>query len=432
MTRLGYYPISCFFFFSLSTVLYTLCCADSSSLCLQQKQTPLFIFGDSQSDPGNNVYLNNSFLPNSSSCPYGITFFKYYTGRASDGRLVPDFIAEYAEIPLIPPYLQPGYHRFTDGANFASAGAGTLDETNQGMVLPLKTQLKYFKNVEKQLRKKLGDAEGRTLVSRAVYLMNIGGGDYVYSVARNSSFMKLFSQQYVGMVIGNLTAAIKDVYEKGGRKFWVPNLAPLGCAPAFRAIKNSCWEEANALIKLHNKELSKMLQKLETQLEGFKYSTSDYYSFLLDVINSPSRLGLKEAKKACCGNFEACEAPSDYVFIDVLHPTERVFQEFARIVWNGTRNQTWPYNLKELFESRVAHDFTDGANIQSGGSAVLGQAPNGLQEGKSACCGSGAYRGSGCGGGFRGNETFEVCSNPSEYVWFDGGHTTDSANKILA
>ncbi|KAI9119760.1 hypothetical protein K1719_009149 [Acacia pycnantha] len=352
MARIVHYPISCFFFFFffLSTVLYALCCADSSSPCLQQKQTPMFVFGDSLSDPGNNIYLNSSLLPNS-SCPFGITFFKYYTGRSSDGRLVPDFIAEYAEIPLIPPYLQPGYHRFTDGANFASAGAGTLDETNQGMAVPLKTQLKYFKNVEKQLRKKLGDADGRALVSRAVYLMNIGSSDYVYSLAVNSSFIKLYSQQYVGMVIGNLTVTIKDIYEKGGRKFWVPNLAPLGCSPAFRVIKNSCLEEANALIKLHNKELSKMLQKLETQLEGFKYSTSDCYSFLLDVINSPSRLGLNEAKKACCGNFEACEDPSDYVFIDALHPTERVFQEFARIVWNGTRYQTWPYNLKELFES---------------------------------------------------------------------------------
>ncbi|KAI9119698.1 hypothetical protein K1719_009087 [Acacia pycnantha] len=37
----------------------------------------------------------------------------------------------------------------------------------------------------------------------------------------------------------------------------------------------------------------------------------------------------------------------------------------------------------------------------------------GLQEGKSACCGSGAYRGSGCGGGFRGNETFEDSWNGS-------------------
>lgn len=42
--------------------------------------------------------------------------------------------AEYAELPLIPPYLQPGSHQFTYGANFASAGAGALVETSQGLV----------------------------------------------------------------------------------------------------------------------------------------------------------------------------------------------------------------------------------------------------------------------------------------------------------
>lgn len=30
--------------------------------------------------------------------------------------------AEYAMLPLIAPYLQPGNHRYTDGVNFASGG----------------------------------------------------------------------------------------------------------------------------------------------------------------------------------------------------------------------------------------------------------------------------------------------------------------------
>ncbi|KAI9119707.1 hypothetical protein K1719_009096 [Acacia pycnantha] len=345
MARLVYHCIS---FFFLSTVLYTLCYAVSSSSDLLQTQTPLFTFGDSMSDPGNNNYLNSTYALKANFNPYGITFFKCPTGRFSDGRLVPDFIAEYAEIPLIPPYLQPGYHRFTDGANFASAGAGVLDETGQGMAIPLKTQLEYFKHVEKQIRKKVGDVKGRAMVSRAVYLMNIGSNDYIFAFATNSSLIKLHPEQFVEMVIGNLTAAIKDVYEKGGRKFWVPNLALL---------------QSNELAKLHNQGLLKMLQKLETQLEGFKYSTSDFYSFLVGMIFSPSRHGLKQGKKACCGrspfggnnkvgmNFEVCHDPSDYVFFDGVHPTEAVYQKFARIVWNGSRNQTWPYNLKELFEA---------------------------------------------------------------------------------
>ena len=51
----------------------------------------------------------------------------------------------------------------------------------------------------------------------------------------------------------------------------------------------------------------------------------------------------------------------------------------------------------------------------------------GFKNGTSACCGSGAFRGAKCG-----TEPYELCSNPSEYVWFDGGHTTESANLQLA
>ena len=46
------------------------------------------------------------------------------------------FAAEYAELPLIPPYLHPGYHdhQYIYGVNFASSGAGDLPETNPGLV----------------------------------------------------------------------------------------------------------------------------------------------------------------------------------------------------------------------------------------------------------------------------------------------------------
>lgn len=40
-------------------------------------------------------------------------------------------------LPMIPPYLQPGPQRFIDGSNFASAGAGVLPETNFEVVYKL-------------------------------------------------------------------------------------------------------------------------------------------------------------------------------------------------------------------------------------------------------------------------------------------------------
>jgi hypothetical protein len=46
--------------------------------------------------------------------------------------------AEFANLPFITTYSYPGHHRhIKDGANFASAGAGALVETYQGLVCNL-------------------------------------------------------------------------------------------------------------------------------------------------------------------------------------------------------------------------------------------------------------------------------------------------------
>ncbi|KAK6264335.1 hypothetical protein SCA6_019769 [Theobroma cacao] len=277
-------------------VCFFLLCA--SSLTLVYSRSPpknhvaLFILGDSLFDPGNNNYINT--IARANYWPYGETFFKYPTGRFSDGRIIPDFIAEYANLPLIPPYLQPGNHQFIYGVNFASAGAGALAESNQGLVIDLKTQLSNFKNVTKLLGKKLGDAQAKTLFSKAVYLINIGGNDYMSPFTTNSSVLQSLSkEEYVGMVIGNLTDTIKEIYKKGGRKFGLLNLGPLGCAPIMKVFvpgnTGSCFEEATELAKVHNAALSKALQELKIKLEGFKYAKHDFNISSSERLNNPEK-----------------------------------------------------------------------------------------------------------------------------------------------
>ncbi|KAF8012798.1 hypothetical protein BT93_I0834 [Corymbia citriodora subsp. variegata] len=68
---------------------------------LPENHVTLFVFGDSPLDARSNLYLNTSVKTN--YFPYGETFFKHPTGRVCDGRIVPDFIAEYAKLPLIRP-----------------------------------------------------------------------------------------------------------------------------------------------------------------------------------------------------------------------------------------------------------------------------------------------------------------------------------------
>lgn len=75
-------------------------------------------------------------------------------------------------------------------------------------MIDLKAQLSYFTNLEGQLIQKLGDAEAKALLSRAVYLIAIGSNDYAAAVSANSSASP---EEYVNMVNGNLTSVIRVI-----------------------------------------------------------------------------------------------------------------------------------------------------------------------------------------------------------------------------
>nr|GMC79842.1 GDSL esterase/lipase 1-like [Ipomoea batatas] len=192
---------------SLATPLHCLAHNDHN------KHVALFVFGDSIFDPGNNNYINTVTDAQANFPPYGETFFKNPTGRFCDGRTVPDFIAQFAKLPLIPAYFETKQRGIVNGVNFASAGSGCLAETFPGLVIDIQTQVQYFKNVAKQLKGKLGDKESKELLSTAVYMFSTGNNDYFSffsPLSNNSAFFNSFTHdQYVNLVIGNLTTAIK-------------------------------------------------------------------------------------------------------------------------------------------------------------------------------------------------------------------------------
>ncbi|XP_020225249.1 LOW QUALITY PROTEIN: GDSL esterase/lipase 1-like [Cajanus cajan] len=361
-----------FLVFSLGIMIQITHCHSSMGTCLPEKHAALFIFGDSLFDNGNNNYINTTTSYQANYPPYGQTFFKYPSGRFSDGRMIPDFVAEFAKLPLLPPYLHP-IHEYMYGVNFASGGAGALRETSQGMVIDLKTQVSYLRNVNKLFSQRLGQAKAEEMLSKSVHLFSIGSNDYGTLLDPNSTvLLPVNHQEFVDIVIGNLTDVIKEIYNLGGRKFGFFNVGPIGCSPAIRNWVNNgstgpCFEEFSAIARLHNIALTKMLHELEKHLKGFKYSVTDFYSAVSQVLNNPTEYGFKEASVACCGGgayrgddscggnkgikeYELCDNVDQHLFFDSHHPTDRASQHFAELIWNGNRTVTSPYNLKQLFE----------------------------------------------------------------------------------
>ncbi|XP_020588523.1 GDSL esterase/lipase 5-like [Phalaenopsis equestris] len=336
----------------------------------EKKTSAFFIFGDSTVDVGNNNYIDTLVMSKANMPPYGQNFFNKPTGRFSNGRLVVDFIAEYAELPLIPPSKQPS-SKFINGANFASGGAGVLPETYQGFVIDFPTQLEQFNSVVSLLTAELGDAEARELIANAVYFISIGSNDYLYYLG-SPKVQEIFTpEDIIAMVIGNLSEAIQGLYEKGARKFGFLSTSPLGCLPAIRAANRkadgSCFEDFSALALAHNNALYGVLLSFEHILKDFKYAfSSGHYSWLHEVIHNPTKFGFKDGINACCGTglyggiyscggnkevaeYELCNSPDDFVFWDSFHGTEKLAKKLADKLWEDQPNSVGPYNLKELF-----------------------------------------------------------------------------------
>ncbi|XP_020270526.1 GDSL esterase/lipase 5-like [Asparagus officinalis] len=339
----------------------------------EKSPAAFFIFGDSVVDVGNNNYIETIPEFKANYAPYGRnSFFNRPTGRFNDGRLMVDFIAEYAKLPLIPPFMQPSA-QFTNGANFASGGAGVLPDTSQGLVINFQAQLKQFEEVSGMFIKELGEERARAIIEDAVYFISIGSNDYIIGYLSHEKNREAYTpEEFIGMVIGNFTQSIQELYEKGARKFYILSIADLGCLPAFRAINpkadGGCFKDASALALAHNQALSAVLTSFEYIHKDFKYANINLYDWLNERMQNPHEYGFKDGTNACCGTgpyggiytcggtknisvYQLCENVGDYVWFDSIHASEKIHEQFAKEIW-GEPSSPRAKTLEDLFFDR--------------------------------------------------------------------------------
>ncbi|KAL2932944.1 GDSL esterase/lipase 4 [Bienertia sinuspersici] len=351
-----------------ATLLFIILISLSPSLSNAQRKTPLFVFGDSLYDNGMTFYGRKNM--GAQDWPYGQTYFQRAVGRYSDGRVIPDFIAEYAGLPFLQPYFSPGLQDLTNGVNFASAGSCVLVELRPHTI-NLMRQIDYFKEMVQRLKQQVGVAEANKLLSEAVYMFNVAGNDYVNlfekNVNKKRSLSNFKKKRRINMILGNLTVHIKTVYKLGGRKFAFQKVGPLGCLPSIKhmlSYKGACMPEPQELAKMHNTAFVALIKNLETQLPDFKYSIYDFYTSLHHRVLYGATYGFRESQTACCGSgayngdftcqkkgstFSVCSNPNDYLWFDSAHPTDRANQDFSYEFWSGGPDLVSPYNLQTLF-----------------------------------------------------------------------------------
>ncbi|XP_068653951.1 GDSL esterase/lipase At2g30220-like [Aristolochia californica] len=313
------------------------------SLCLSNIPA-LLVFGDSTVDTGNNNYISTSLKANHT--PYGLNFNGgAATGRFSDGRLVPDLLASALSIKkIIPPFLDP---RLSDedirtGVCFASAGSGFDDLTTVASgVIPVSKQTDMLKQYLERLKKIVGEKEASYITSNALIVISAGTNDFIfnfYDIPTRTVQYNIYG--YQDFLLGNIKYLIQEIYNRGGRKFIVAGLAPIGCIPIQRTInvlKRSCKEEENSDASIYNSKLQTLLTQLQASLPGSRFGYVDIFNPATDMFNNPSKYGFEETTRGCCGTgymemgpsctlslSSPCSDPSKFMFWDAVHPSQAV------------------------------------------------------------------------------------------------------------
>ncbi|XP_054808769.1 GDSL esterase/lipase At5g33370-like [Prosopis cineraria] len=356
-----------------SIVFVFLCVAMHVAYGTHENRPVLFIFGDSTADVGTNNFLNTRARAN---VPYyGIDYPNSVpTGRFSNGFNTVDYIAKlfgYVESP--PPYLallNDGRYTFKrdviGGVNFASGGSGILRDTGKkqwGEVISLERQVLQFEAVRASLSKILGEKEAATFVSQALFIISIGGNDLL-EFSRNDTAVRLGQKHYLSALQSNYYTCIRSLYALGARKFGIISVAAIGCCPAVKTMNygGECVASLNQFASVFNSATASVLQRLSYELKDFKYSLGNSLAMTSAVLERPLIFGIKETKKACCGegklngegpclkanNAELCGNRNDFLFWDWFHPTDKASWFAASTLYSGGSDFVTPINFRQL------------------------------------------------------------------------------------
>uniref|UniRef100_A0A7N0UVJ7 GDSL esterase/lipase n=1 Tax=Kalanchoe fedtschenkoi TaxID=63787 RepID=A0A7N0UVJ7_KALFE len=273
----------------------------------------VFNFGDSNSDTGG---LSAAF--GKAGAPAGETYFHRPAGRYSDGRLVIDFIAESFGLPYLSAYLDAVGSNFSHGANFATAGS-TIRPMNstlrQSGFSPFSLDAQNVQFNDFQRRSQMFDGVFKTLLpkaevfSKALYTFDIGQNDLTGGYFSNKTTDEV--RQSVPDILDKFRTAVKNVYFRGGRYFWIHNTGPVGCLPyimdrllirAPDVDKVGCATPFNQVAQYFNHKLKEAIVQLRKDLPEAAITYVDVYTAKYTLIRHARKYGFKDPLRACCGH----------------------------------------------------------------------------------------------------------------------------------
>ncbi|PUZ39419.1 hypothetical protein GQ55_9G306100 [Panicum hallii var. hallii] len=332
------------------------------------RYTRVFAFGNSLTDTGNAAIFPATAGGPFTRPPYGQTYFGQPSGRASDGRLIIDFLADELRVPQPTPYLAGRTAAdFLNGTNFAVGGATALDPAflvTKGIMsfvpISLSNQTSWFQNVLRLLNSSSVYEQRKVMASSVFYVGEIGLNDYFFALNSNSVDVAV---SLVPHVIGAIRSALTAMIAAGARTVVVTGMLPIGCEPQQLALfpggpgdydpATGCIARFNEIAERHNLALRVMLGELRLAHPGRSLSYADIYRAVTRAVASPTLYGFGGMPlAACCGggggpyNFNfttfcsapgsaACADPSKSISWDGIHFTEAANRFLTRAMLKG-------------------------------------------------------------------------------------------------
>ncbi|XP_057738842.1 GDSL esterase/lipase At5g14450-like [Arachis stenosperma] len=333
----------------------------------------VYNFGDSNSDTGG---ISAVFVP--IPPPYGEGFFHKPSGRDCDGRLIIDFIAEKLNLPYLSAYLNSLGTNYRHGANFATGGS-TIRRQNETIFqygispFSLDMQIVQFDQFKERTKQMYQDNSNSVDKSRIPVPEEFGKALYTFDIGQNDlsvGFRTMnFDQMRATMpdIVNQLANAVKNIYERGGRSFWIHNTGPIGCLPVNLFYKHNvppgyfdkyqCVNDQNLMAQEFNKQLKDRVIKLRIELPEAAITYVDVYAAKYGLISNTKNEGFDDPMKICCGYHvndthiwcgnlgtangkdvygTACEKPSAAISWDGVHYAEAANHWVANRILNGS------------------------------------------------------------------------------------------------
>lgn len=160
-------------------------------------------------------------------------------------------------------------------------------------IFDIKTHLSY----NQPILDHAGNLPPPSVFSQAIYTIDIGQNDFTGNLAAiGIGGVK----QYLPEVVSQIAWTIKELYGIGGRTFFVMNLAPVGCYPAFitelphdssDVDSHGCLISYNNAVVDYNNLLKETLRQTRAQLPHSSVIYVDTHSVKLELYQHPKNYG---------------------------------------------------------------------------------------------------------------------------------------------